>query len=54
MGALSFGKVICADGSKLTIKAESLKTVDGETLLHAEIGSFVNCGGFHGDTTAKK
>ncbi|CAN7734442.1 ATP-binding protein [Paenibacillus sp. LjRoot153] len=47
---LSFGKVICVDGSKLTIKAETLKTVDGEIALHAEVGSFINCGGFHGDT----
>lgn len=48
--SFGFGKVNCVDGSKLTIKAEALKSIDGETTLHAEVGSFVNCGGFHGDT----
>lgn len=47
---LLFGKVNCVDGSKLTIKAETLKNnVDGIT-IHAEVGAFVNCGSFHGDT----
>ncbi|MET3321026.1 UNVERIFIED_ORG: hypothetical protein ABIC97_004127 [Peribacillus simplex] len=47
---LSFGKVNFVDGSKLRIKAETLKNVVGDVTLHAEVGSFVNCGGFHGDT----
>jgi len=47
---LSFGKVICVDGSKLIIKAETLKSTDDNNTLHAEVGTFVNCGGFHGDT----
>ncbi|TJY42226.1 DUF853 family protein [Cohnella pontilimi] len=48
--ALSFGKVISVDGSKVTVKAESLRNLDGDTTLYVEVGSFVNCGGFHGDT----
>ncbi len=47
---LCFGKVTSIDGSKLTIKASMLFGVDNGSNIHAEIGSFVNCGGFHGDT----
>ncbi|UUZ84541.1 DUF87 domain-containing protein [Paenibacillus sp. P26] len=48
--SLLFGKIISVDGSKITIKAETLKNEDGENTLHAEVGAFINCGGFHGDT----
>jgi len=47
---LKFGKVVSVDGSKLTIKAEKLKVINNEANLYAEVGSFINCGGFHGDT----
>lgn len=50
---LSFGRVNCVDGSKITNESETSKTIDDVT-LHAEAGSFVNYGGFHGDITCTK
>ncbi|MFJ7663895.1 ATP-binding protein [Lysinibacillus sp. NPDC097162] len=47
---LNFGKVNCVDGGKLTIKAESLRNAYCDTTLNVEVGAFINCGGFHGDT----
>nr|WP_083450714.1 putative protein N(5)-glutamine methyltransferase [Peribacillus butanolivorans] len=50
---LSFGRVNCVDGSEITTKSAPSKNVDDVT-LHAEAGSFVNYGGFHGDITCTK
>jgi release factor glutamine methyltransferase len=46
---LSNGKVNRFDGSKLPTKAETLKDVD-DIKIHAEVGSVVNDGRFHGET----
>ncbi|MFV8829524.1 ATP-binding protein [Alkalihalobacterium sp. APHAB7] len=43
-----FGKVRSVDGISIVIKAEKLK-IDSPR-LNVEVGSFVNCGDFHGDT----
>lgn len=48
---LKFGVVQGVDGSKVIVKADALKKQLGETLIHVEVGSFVNCGSvYHGDT----
>ncbi|APQ77693.1 hypothetical protein CF060_13625 [Clostridium botulinum] len=47
---LCFGKVCSVDGSQIVIKADNLKMVSEKENIHVEVGSFVNCGGFHGDT----
>lgn len=38
------------DGSQIVIKASKLKMLKGDNVVHVEVGSFVNCGDFHGDT----
>jgi len=44
------GKVRSVDGSHIIIKADNLKLCINGNTVHVEVGSFVNCGGFHGDT----
>ncbi|WP_216830611.1 ATP-binding protein [Alkalihalobacterium elongatum] len=44
----AFGKVRSVDGGNIVTKAEILQTTNPE--LNVEVGAFVNCGGFHGDT----
>ncbi|WP_160685513.1 ATP-binding protein [Clostridium sp. C2-6-12] len=45
-----FGTVRSVDGSEIVLRAEKLKVENGKDYLHVEVGAFVNCGGFHGDT----
>lgn len=48
---LQFGTVRSVDGSKVIIKAATLKKDLDSITYHVEIGSFVNCGSvYHGDT----
>lgn len=47
---LCFGRVRSVDGSEILLRADKLKMEDGNESIHVEVGSFVDCGGFHGDT----
>ena len=38
------------DGSKIEIKANTLELSNGSSVVHLEVGSFINCGSSHGDT----
>lgn len=49
--SLNFGSVQSVDGSKVIIRAETLKKIINGNHIHVEVGSFVNCGSvYHGDT----
>ncbi|HDR7379536.1 MULTISPECIES: ATP-binding protein [Bacillus cereus group] len=48
---LCFGTVRSVDGSKVIIKAETLKKDINNSTVHVDVGSFINCGSvYHGDT----
>ncbi|KEO84277.1 ATP-binding protein [Tumebacillus flagellatus] len=52
IGNYCIGKVRSVDGSNILVKAEALKIpeYDGHPAMHVEVGAYVNCGDFHGDT----
>lgn len=45
-----FGEIRSVDGSRITVKAERLKVNMQKDVHCIDVGSFVNCGGAHGDT----
>jgi DNA helicase HerA-like ATPase len=46
----NIGRVISVDGSEITVEASKLKVSISDTEdIHITVGSFVNCGGDHGD-----
>lgn len=47
--SLNIGQVQCVDGASITIEATRLKVFINESETHITVGSFVNCGGGHGD-----
>lgn len=47
---LKIGSIRSVDGAQIIVKAESLFISGNGRELHVEVGSFINCGGFHGDT----
>lgn len=47
---LKVGQVVSVDGAAITIEASTLKvSLEDGTACHITVGSFVNCGGDHGD-----
>lgn len=48
--SLKFGAVRGIEGHKVTVKATDLECDIGSECRLVEVGSFVNCGGIHGDT----
>lgn len=48
--SLKIGQVITVDGAAITIEAIHLKVqIEGHGEVHITVGSFINCGGSHGD-----
>jgi len=48
--SLKIGTVVSVDGAAITVEAERLSVrIDDTTEEHITVGSFVNCGGTHGD-----
>lgn len=45
-----FGTIQSVDGSLITVKASKLKINNQKETINVEVGSFVNCGGGHGNT----
>jgi energy-coupling factor transporter ATP-binding protein EcfA2 len=44
------GTIRSVDGAQIIVKADLLQVRNDDHDLHVEVGSFINCGGFHGDT----
>jgi len=47
---LEFGNIVSVDGNKITVKAQKLSTIFNQESFQVEVGTYVNCGGGHGDT----